>query len=80
MQMSRSEHQEEGDLIEYYTYPEQEYKTINVQAKRKPTGEVFDHLIKMIEEEEEAIPSMEDVYKSMEAALKGDGMVDRSLF
>lgn len=64
--------QEEGDLIEYYRYPEKEYKTINVDCKRRPTGAQLEHLIRMIEENAQAVPSIDDVYTSLETAVKTD--------
>lgn len=63
---------EEGDLIEYFSYPEKEYKIINVNCKRRPTGAQLKHLIKMIEEGAEALPAIDDVYKSLTAALDAD--------
>ncbi len=60
----RQTHQEEGDLIEYYKYPEKEYEMINLQSDRKPTGAQFDHLIRMIEEGCEANPTIEEVFES----------------
>lgn len=63
---------EEGDLIELYTYPAKEYKTINVDCKRRPTGDQLAHLIKMIEENVPAVPSTEDVFESLRVALETD--------
>lgn len=63
---------EEGDLIEYYRYPEGEYKTINIDCKRRPTGVQLEHLIRMIEENIPAVPSIDDVYTSLEIAIKTD--------
>ena len=68
----RQTHQEEGDLIEYYKYPEKVYELINVDSKRKPTGKQFDHLVDMIEKNVPANPSIEDVWKSFEIAVKAD--------
>ena len=67
--------QEEGDLIEYYKYPEREYKTINVNCKRRPTGDQLSHLIKMIEEDVPSIPLIEDVYSSFDTVVKADKML-----
>ncbi len=68
----RSGCQEEGDLIEYYTYPEKEYKTINVNCKRRPTGAQLLHLIKMIENNVPSIPTIDDVFASFSAVSKAD--------
>ncbi len=68
----RQTHQEEGDLIEYYKYPEKTYEIINIDSKRKPTGAQFDHLIGMIEKNIPSKPSMEDVFESFRLALDAD--------
>lgn len=75
----RASCQEEGDLIEYYKYPEGEYRTINVNCKRRPTGEQLGHLIRMIEENVEAVPSIDDVYKSLETAIKADVILRKDI-
>lgn len=71
----RQTHQEEGDLIEYYKYPEKEYKLINVDSNRKPTGKQFDCLVNMIENNAEATPSIDDVFKSFEVAIEADNII-----
>ena len=76
---------EEGDLIEYYRYPDREYKTINyyrypdreyktinVDCKRRPTGTQLAHLIQMIEGNAEAIPTIDEVYAGLLIAIKTD--------
>lgn len=68
----RQTHQEEGDLIEYYKYPEKTYEMINIAGKRKPTDLQFDHLIKMIEENAEENPSIDDVFSSFKIAIEAD--------
>ena len=68
----RTSHQEEGDLIEYYKYPEKSYESINVLCSRKPTGKQFDCLVGMLEENLPAEPSMEDVFESFRVALLAD--------
>lgn len=72
--------QEEGDLIEYYTYPEKEYKLINVDCKRRPTGAQLAHLIDMIENGVEANPTIDDVYKSFSTAMKADTLLKNKLY
>lgn len=74
----RMTHQEEGDLIEYYKYPEKEYHMINVPCKRKPTDAQFDHLIAMIEENVEAVPSMEEVLDAFDVVLKADAIIKKN--
>lgn len=71
---------EEGDLIEYYTYPQKEYNIINVNCKRRPTGAQLSHLIKMIEEGVEASPTIDDVYKSFSTAMTADTKLKNKLY
>ncbi len=71
-QRDRSSHQQEGDLIEYYKFPEQEYQMINVSSKWKSTDAQFEHLIKMIEEEAEAIPTVADMLYAFNTMMEAD--------
>jgi len=71
----RHTHQEEGDLIEYYRYPEKAYELINVDSKRKPTGRQLDCLIDMIENNTPANPTIDDVWKSFEVTAKADRII-----
>lgn len=71
----RQTHQEEGDLIEYYKYPEKTYEIINIEGKRKPTDVQFDHLIRMIEEGAEANPDIDEVFESFKIALHADAII-----
>lgn len=59
-------------MIELYQYPQNEYKIINVNCKRRPTGAQLIHLIKMIENGVQALPTIDDVYKSLDIAIKTD--------
>lgn len=68
----RQTHQEEGDLIEYYKYPEKTYEMINIEGKRKPTDSQFDYLVRMIEEGIEANPTIDEVFESFRIALRAD--------
>lgn len=78
-QMSRSTHQEEGDLIEYYKYPEKTYEMINVNCKRKPTGDQLQELIDMIEGKTEGTPTIDDVFESFKWAIKADEIIKSKL-
>ncbi len=71
-QKDRQSHQEEGDLIEYYKYPEKSYEMINIAGKRKPTDEQFDYLVKMIEEGITANPSNGEAFECFKRALEAD--------
>lgn len=68
----RQTHQEEGDLIEYYKYPQKSYELINIKNKRKPTGAQFDHLVNMIENNVTENPSIDEVFDSFRIALEAD--------
>ena len=63
---------EEGDLIEHYDKKTGEYNIINVDCKRRPTGAQLAHLIKMIEENVPANPSIDDVFESFQVAVRAD--------
>lgn len=80
LQDVRHENREEGDLIEYYTYPEKEYKSINVLCKRKPTDRQLDMLIGMIENDAQPVPSNDDILRSFEAVMQTDEIIKRGLF
>lgn len=68
----RYTHQEEGDLIEYYNYSENQYRNINNKAQRKATWEQMQYLIRMIEEKVDAVPNMDEVYKAFKIAHIAD--------
>lgn len=69
---NRPDCKEEGDLIEFYDKEAKEYKTINVDCKRRPTGDQLEHLIKMIEDDVPAFPTIDDVYTSFKIAVDAD--------
>lgn len=79
LQMNRTENQEEGDLIEYYTYPEKHYEMINVNCKRKPTGAQLQTLINMIEGKSVANPSLDDMWESFRWACEADSIIKSKL-
>lgn len=76
----RMNHQEEGDLIEYYCLDDKTYHTINVKAERKPTDVQMRCLIRMIEEELPDRPTIDEVYASFEAAVKAEETIRRGAF
>ncbi len=78
-QTARHEHQEEGDLIEYYTYPEKKYEIINSLCERKPTGDQLDALIDMIENNSPGSPTIDDVWESFKVALRADEIIRSKL-
>lgn len=75
---NRFANHEEGDLIELYTLSDGEYKSINVDCKRKPTGEELSHLIDMIKKNIPANPSIEDVEKSFRISVIADKKIKES--
>ena len=75
----RQTHKEEGDLIEYYKFPEKVYEMINLQCSRKPTGDEFDYLVRMIEEGLPAVPTIDEVFKSYQAVCRADEQVRAKL-
>ncbi len=75
----RPTHQEEGDLIDYYKYPEKQYETINIQSKRKATGAQFDYLVDMIEHGIESTPTMDEVFESMQITFEADRKIKEKL-
>ncbi len=75
----RHENQEEGDLIEYYKYPDKHYESINVLCKRKPMGDQLDTLIKMIEKDTAGSPTIDEVWESFKWAIKADEIIKSQL-
>ena len=73
----RTSHQEEGDLIEYYELATRTYHCINVLAERKPTDLQLEHLIRMIEENVPACPTIDEVLSSFTAAWKAEEQIQR---
>lgn len=67
----RQDHLEEGDLIEYYSYPGH-YEMINIKGELKKTGLQLQALVEMIEQDGDPMPGLEDAYKSLEIVLAGD--------
>lgn len=78
-QKDRFSHQEEGDLIEYYQFPEKTYHTINIKCDRKPCDKQFDYLIKMIEKNIPAIPSIDEVFNCFNLATKADTIIKNNI-
>ncbi len=70
-ELYRQDHPEEGDLIEYYSYPDH-YEMINVRGELKKTGVQMQALVQMIEQNLDPMPGLERAYKSLEIVLAGD--------
>ena len=75
----RVSNKEEGDLIEYYKYPEKKYEIINVDGDRRPADKQFDCLIDMIESDSPPNPSIDDVFRSFEIAIEADNIIMKNL-
>jgi len=75
---SRSEHQEEGDMIEYYSYPGK-YETINVLGEHKPTSQQYKNLIAHIEQDKNCRPHWEDAYQSLRIVLAGHKAISQGI-
>lgn len=75
----RTENREEGDLIQYYTYPEKKYEDINIICKRKPMGVQLEALIDMIENNSEGSPTIDEVWESFRWAVKADEIIKSKL-
>ncbi len=78
-QMFRAENVEEGDLVEYYKYPEKTYEQINIRCNRKPTGEQLNELIDMIENNSSGSPTIDEVWESHLAAFNADEVIRKNL-
>ena len=75
----RTDHQEAGDLIEYYNLEDNTYHMIDVQAERKPTDVQMRCLIRMIEEGLVDRPTIDEVYASFEATMKAESIIQKSI-
>ncbi len=71
----RKTHQKDGNLIEYYKYPEKVFEMQNIEFQRKPTGAQLDYMIKMIEDGVPAKPSICDVWESFKIAVDADSKI-----
>jgi len=67
----RSEHQEEGDLIELYQ-PPRKYRLFNIPAEFKPVGRQLNDLFDCIEQDQDIIPALQDAMRSLQIVLAGD--------
>ncbi len=68
----RQSHREEGDLIEFYSYPQKEYHEINLRTPRKPTYRQLLNLIGAVEGTGELNPTLEEAWSSCRAAFAAD--------
>lgn len=71
---NRMDCKEEGDLITLYT-KDGEYKTINIDCKRRPTMAQLDHLIDMIENNVPPIPDLDSILEDMETVTTADKII-----
>ncbi|MBI4244502.1 MAG: Gfo/Idh/MocA family oxidoreductase [Planctomycetes bacterium] len=71
-------HPEEGDLIEYYSYPGH-YEIINVKGVMKRADVQLQYMVDMIEHNEDPMQGLEDARKSLEIVLTGDEVIRKGL-
>jgi len=72
----RGEEKEKGDLLEYYSYPDQ-HEFINIKGDIKQTAVQFQDLIEHIEKDGDCTPLLENAYKSLEIVLAGDKAIKK---
>ena len=77
LQDFRQENKEEGDLISLYSSRSGEYRTINVPAKYKDMYAQLQALIRMIEEDADPIPPLEDALSAFYTALTAQAAIAR---
>lgn len=75
----RTEHKEEGDLIELYAAEKDEYKTINLDSQYKNMYAQIETLIDMIENETEGSPTMEEAFEAFSIVLEGDRKIRENI-
>ena len=68
-----------GNLITYYDAINDKVHEINVPFDSKPTGKQLEHLIRMIEDDVPANPTVNDIVLSFEAACKADEIIRSKL-
>ena len=74
---NRVHNREEGDLIEWYDGVSGEYHTLNMQAKYKDMYAQLSYLIRMIESDVPACPSIDEVFSAFYAAFSALQAIDR---
>ena len=52
---------------------------INMRCSRKPTGEQFEYLLQMIENNLPPVPSMEEVKEAFDIMIQADTMIKHNL-
>lgn len=68
----RAENCEEGDLLSIYRSGTGEYQVINLDTKYKDMYGQLSALIRMIEQDEPANPTIEEVYSAFQVAMTAD--------
>jgi predicted dehydrogenase len=72
LQNDRVANREEGDVIEIYNILQNEYSSINLRSKYKDTYSQIKCLIRMIEENFEGVPTIDDVMSSFKVSIAAD--------
>ena len=78
-QKDRATHKESGNLISVYRYPDNVTEFINVPFNEKPTGAELDHLIKMIEDDIPAEPTISDVLSCFKVVCEAEKMIKANM-
>ncbi|WJH33121.1 Gfo/Idh/MocA family oxidoreductase [Paenibacillus sp. CC-CFT747] len=66
------EEQHLGNLIELEHYPDGRKEEFNIDFSYKPTGSQFQYLIRMIEENLDPKPYLQEFYRALEVTILGD--------
>lgn len=61
-----------GNLIEFEHFPNGMKEEINIDYSLKPTGAQFDYFIGMVENDRDATPTLEEVYRAMQVTIMAD--------
>jgi predicted dehydrogenase len=64
--------QHKGNLIQLEHYPSGAREEINMEYSLKPTGVQFDYFLSMIEGNQAATPTLEEVYRAMQVTIMAD--------
>jgi len=69
-QKDRSTHKENGNLVEIYRRKDGMKELVDIPFRQKPTGEQLAHLIRMIEDDAPANPTIDEVFDSFKIACQ----------
>jgi len=61
-----------GNLVEFEHFPSGTKEEINMDYSLKPTGAQFDYFLSMIENNQDASPTLDEVYRAMQVTIMAD--------